>query len=170
MLTYAKSLLSLLLLWAEFEDGIWEGDGPQVMRCWKFLFLLFKSAHRNNYAIEAFTLIALNQSFLSPRQREQLVWSRFVNYSGRPGANKAGDLHMEHINRTTKDALGNQRSNITPSGVARAGQAAGPLVNIADQFDCMTALKMPSGKHANISHKNDLEKVINALHEDAQVF
>ena len=30
---YAQSLLSHLLLWAEFEDAIREGDGPRVLRC-----------------------------------------------------------------------------------------------------------------------------------------
>lgn len=168
--TYAQSLLSLSLLWLEFEDATREGDGPRLMRCWKFLFLLFKDARRKNYAIEAFTLMVLTEAFLSPRQREQLIWSRFINYTGRPGANKAGDLHMEHINRASKAALGNQRSNITPRAVTRVGQAAGPLTNITTQFDRMTALHMPSGKHAAIPHKNDLDKVIDILHNKAKVF
>lgn len=41
---YAQSLLSHLLLWAEFEDSIREGDGPRVLRCFKFLLILFKDA------------------------------------------------------------------------------------------------------------------------------
>ena len=147
---YADTLLSLALLWAEFEDGTREGDGERVMRCWKFLLVLFKDAQRKNYAIEAFTLLMLKDGFLSPRQKEQLVWSRFVNYSGGAGANKAADLHMEHINRTMKAALGSQLSNITPRAVARAGQAAGPLVNIATQFDNMATLLKPSGKHTAV--------------------
>lgn len=166
---YAKSLLSLSLLWAEFEDAMREGDGPRLMRCWKFLLFLFKDAQRKNYAIEGFNLLA-SHALLSPRQKKQLVWSRFVNYSGKPATNKAADLHMEHINRETKAALGNQRSNITPRAVARAGQAAGPLVNVATQFDNMTALRKPSGKHAAVNYKNDLQRVIEVLHGKAQVF
>ena len=167
---YADTLLSLALLWAEFEDGTREGDGERVMRCWKFLLVLFKDAQRKNYAIEAFTLLMLKDGFLSPRQKEQLVWSRFVNYSGGAGANKAADLHMEHINWTMKAALGSQLSNITPRAVARAGQAAGPLVNIATQFDNMATLLKPSGKHTAVSYEKDLNLVVETLHNKAKVF
>ena len=168
VMSYAKTLLSLSLLWAEFEDATREGDGPHVMRCWKFLFLIFKDARRKNYAIEGFNLLA-SQSLLSPRQKEQLIWSRVVNYAGKPAANKAADLHMEHINRETKAALGSQRSNITPRAVARAGRAAGPLVNIATQFDRMSALHKPTGKHTTVNYETDLQRVIDVLSK-AKVF
>ena len=88
-----QSLLSHLLLWAEFEDAIKEGRGSRVLRCWKFL--LFLKMHVD--AIEGITLLALHQVFLSPHQKEQLPWSRFVNYTGKPGANKATDLHIWNI-------------------------------------------------------------------------
>ena len=39
---YAKEVLSLALLWAEFEDAIKEGDGLRVIRCWKFFLPIFK--------------------------------------------------------------------------------------------------------------------------------
>ena len=96
---YVQELISLGLVYAEFEDAIREGDGIRVLRVWKFLLLIFKAAHRKNYSIEALTLI-VQYLTLPPRQREQLIWSRFVNTKGRPGGNKASDLHMEHLNRT----------------------------------------------------------------------
>ena len=58
VLGYAKEVTSLGLLYAEFVDGIREGDGLRVLRCWRFLMLLFKACDRKNYAIEAFVLLA----------------------------------------------------------------------------------------------------------------
>ena len=37
---YAKETLSLGLLLFEFKDGIREGDGNRVLRCWKKIFAL----------------------------------------------------------------------------------------------------------------------------------
>lgn len=167
---YGKSLLCLSLLWAEFEDATKEGDGPRLVRCWKFLLILFKQGQRNNYAIEAFNMLVMKEILLSPRQSEQLVWSRFVNYSGRCGTNKAADLHMEHMNRPAKAALGNLRSNITPHTVTRVGKTVGPLLNITSQLDSMLSLSKTSGKHAAVVHANDLQKVVESLHTKARVF
>ena len=41
---YAKEVMTLGLLYAEYADGICEGDGVRVPRCWKFLMLIFKAA------------------------------------------------------------------------------------------------------------------------------
>ena len=92
---YAREVLSLGLMFLEFCDAVWEGDGLRNLRCWKFFLLLFKASHRTNYALEAFT----------PRMKNQLLWSRTVNTSGRPGHNIPCDLHMEHINRECKNAM-----------------------------------------------------------------
>ena len=35
---YACEVLTLSLLCAEFEDAIKEGDGPRVIRCWRFFY------------------------------------------------------------------------------------------------------------------------------------
>ena len=42
---------------------------------------------------------------LSPRQSQQLLWSRSVNMHGQQGRNVACDLHMEHLNRVCKEAI-----------------------------------------------------------------
>lgn len=54
---YAKEVLSLGLLFVEFKDAIREGDGEQIIRCWRYFLLLFKSADRKNYSVEAFNLL-----------------------------------------------------------------------------------------------------------------
>ena len=101
---FAKKFLSLALLYEEFEDAIREGDGLHVLRCWKFMLLVFKAGNRTNYAIEMLFLLAQYHLFLSPRLVQQQVWSRFVNTQGWPGCNIPCDLHLEHINRAWKEA------------------------------------------------------------------
>lgn len=43
---YAEEVLTLGMIYSEYSDAIREGDGLRVMRCWKFLMLLFKAAQR----------------------------------------------------------------------------------------------------------------------------
>ena len=40
--SYASEVLSLGLFHEEFRDAIREGDGERVLRCWKFMLLMFK--------------------------------------------------------------------------------------------------------------------------------
>lgn len=79
ILEYAQELLTLALLYAEFHDSIREGDGLRILRCWKFLLLVFKAGCRKNYSIEAFTLLAQYHILLPERMAHQLIWSRCVN-------------------------------------------------------------------------------------------
>ena len=58
VLSYARDVLSLGLLYMEFQDGIREGDGERILRCWRYLLLVFKASRRTNYSVEAFTLLA----------------------------------------------------------------------------------------------------------------
>ena len=81
---YASEVLSLGLLLMEFVDGIREGDGDRIIRCWRYMMLLFKANGRKKYSIEALNLLQLNYT-LSPRMAAQLTWNRTVNVHGRPG-------------------------------------------------------------------------------------
>lgn len=109
---YARELLSLGLLYSEFRHGIREVDGERVFLCWKFFLPIFRADRKSNYANEAITYLSEASVLLPPRLREQLLWSRFVNTTGKKGGNIASDLHMEHLNRTVKGALGRQFSNL----------------------------------------------------------
>ena len=96
--SYALQLLSLGLLYHEFCDNIREGDGYRILRCWRYLFLLFEVSGRTNYAIEAFIMLIQYHFLFSPRQCNQLIWSRCVNIHGLPGSNIPAVLFMEHLN------------------------------------------------------------------------
>ena len=50
---YACEFLSYGLMYKCFANSIREGDGKQILHCWKFLMLIFKSARKKNYSIES---------------------------------------------------------------------------------------------------------------------
>lgn len=73
VLSYARDVLSLGLLHMEFQDGIREGDGEKILRCWRYLLLVFKASRHTNYSVEAFTLLAQYHFTFSERMRKQLI-------------------------------------------------------------------------------------------------
>ena len=108
---YASEVLSLGLLLMEFVDGIREGDGDRIIRCWHYMMLLFKANGRKNYSIEALNLLLQLNYTLSPRMAAQLTWNRTVNVHGRPGKNVSSDLRMEHLNRECKNSISGMGAN-----------------------------------------------------------
>lgn len=93
------------LLLLELRDAIREGDGPRVIRCWKFLLLYWRQANHTKYSLEALHLTAAINATATQRLSEELTWCRFVNIRGKARANIPVDLFMEHLNRTLKDYL-----------------------------------------------------------------
>ncbi len=160
---YAKELISLGLFYMEYSDAIREGDGLRVLRCWRYLLLLFRASNRINYTIEAFTILAQHAFLLSPRQADQLIWSRFVNTRGVPGRNIPCDLHLEHLNRLLKEAIHNLRANKTEKAIVRVGKCIGPLYHTLSQFDVEHGIKEPSEHHTTASSEKDLEHVLTEL-------
>lgn len=167
---YAREVLSLGLLYFEFCDAIQEGDGSRILRCWRYLLLIFRAARRTNYAIEAFTLLAHTEFILSPRMASQLKWSRTVNTHGRPGKNIPCDLHMEHLNKECKLALSGLGSNITDQSVQRVGKCIGRTIPILQHFDEVNAISHQSGYHTRRSAASDTEKIVKQLSETSRVF
>ena len=43
--SYACEILSLGLLYAEFQDAIREGDGLRVLRCWRYFLRTFRTSN-----------------------------------------------------------------------------------------------------------------------------
>ena len=130
VLSYAREVLTLGLLYLEFVDAIRNSDGSRILRCWKFFLLYFKSSNRVSYSIEAFTLLAQEKYLFSPRMSMQLKWSRTVNVHGRRGKNISCDLHMEHLNRKCKDAMRGLGANLNNASIERIGKCIGKTVVI----------------------------------------
>ena len=61
--TYACEVLSLGLLYAEFRNGIREGDGLRVLRCWCYFLFIFRTSNWTNYSIEVFHFLAQHQFY-----------------------------------------------------------------------------------------------------------
>ena len=165
VLAYAKEVMSLGLLLMEYIDSIREGDGERLLRCWRFFLPLFKACGRKNYAVEAFNLLFQYEYVFTPRMKEQLLWDRTVNIHGRPGKNVAMDLHMEHINRACKEAMGNQGSNIGDISVDRIGKSIRGLMDIGKAFDQENDVPQVSGKRSKRSVEADMAKLIPQLSE-----
>ena len=160
---YAQEMLTLGLLFTEFKDAIRWGGGERVFLCWKFFLPIFRAARKSNYAIEAITYLAEASVLLPPRLREQLLWSRFVNATGREGGNIVADLHMEHLNRTVKGALGNQFSNLHSGAILQTGRICGLLNSVCSVFDTQSSVAKTSTSHCSPRFESDLNKIIQHL-------
>ncbi len=69
------------MLYLNFTDGIAEGDGDRIIRCWTFL-LLHSCADGNRstkYALKALYLLLQQLCLLSPRQAYCQKWNRTIN-------------------------------------------------------------------------------------------
>ncbi len=158
VLSYARDLLTLGLLYLEFSDAIREGDGERILRCWRFFLLVFKATGRTNYSKEAFVLLAQYHFIFSDRMRMQLLWSRTVNVHGCPGKNITCDLHMEHLNRECKSSISGLGANITDSTITRVGKALRSSTVVLEAFDQETSVKPQSGHHATRSSEKDMDR------------
>ena len=158
--TYATELLSYYFLYIEFEDAIAEGDGDRLIRCWKILFWVFYTGHRMNYTLEAFRILMQYYYILSPRQAQQLLWSRFINNHGRGGKNIEADLHAEHLIRVCKSYLAALGANVTDAAVLRAGKCIGTTSQVTAQYDTATCVHPSSDRHSDLGITKDLEKVV----------
>ena len=167
---YAKEVLSLGLLYMEFVDGIREGDGNRILRCWRYFLPLFKCSGRTNYSIEAFNMLFEYEYAMSERMKQQLKWERTVNVSGKPGKNVSMDLHMEHINKQCKQSMGTLGSNISDRSVSRIGKSIGQVMEVSQQFDRTNGVHEDSGRHPRRTVEADMKKLVTQLHAESKVF
>ena len=162
--------MTLGLLYAEYADGIREGDGVRVPRCWKFLMLIFKATQRKNYSCEAFALLAQMNFILSPRLSQQLRWSRFINTRGGKGHNIPCDLHMEHLNRVLKDGIKGLGANKTEKAITRLGKCISSFDEILSSFDESLEVHHSADFHTVASLEKDITLVVNVLTKQVQPF
>ena len=166
---YADEVFSLGMFLLEFIDAIHEGDGGRILRCWKFMLLIFKASNKTKYSIEAFNLLSQYYFILSKRLSKQLLWSRTVNVHGQPGKNIPMDLHMEHMNRMFKNAISKLGPNTIDKSLERTGKALKLLNEILHNYDKATGIPIESGYHTFKSKTTDLNKIIKQL-QSSRVF
>ena len=160
---YACSIMTNGLFLMEFIDGIREGDGNRIIRCWRYMMMMFRASERKNYAIEASIMQVQYEFQFTPRMSMQLKWNRTVNIHGQPGKNISSDLHTEHLNRDAKMWMAGMGSNITEELVKRVACAMKPLRLATQAFDKEFEVPKESDRHTVRSNKSDLEKVLEQL-------
>ncbi len=101
--------------------------------------------------------------------RHQLLWGRTVNVHGKPGKNIACDLHLEHLNRDCKNAIGALGPNIGDESVARAGKCIGELRKVVQQFDCTNGVRVESGSHSKRTVAADLDRILKTARSCAKM-
>ena len=163
VLEYAREVFSLGLLYLEFQDAIREGDGLRVLRCWKYFLPIFRGSGRKNYALEALNLLYQHKYYLSPRLRQQILFSRFVNVHGGQGHNISADLHMEHMNRVTKEALEHLGANKTERAIVRSSKCAHSVLLLTSNIDACLGTKTPSGAHRMPEATRDITTMVEIL-------
>ena len=86
---YASAVLNDGLKLLELRDAIHEGDGPRIIRSWKFMLLYW---WYTKYVHEAIHLICAIEALATPRVPQELIWCRTVNTRGGAGNNIPVDL------------------------------------------------------------------------------
>ena len=132
---YASEVITLGLFYKEYNDAIREGDGERILRCWRYLLLIFKASDKRKYSVEAIHLLAQHHFLFSKRMAQQLIWSRTVNIHGKSGKNISLDLHMEHLNKKCKQAISHLGANVAGGTIERVGRSLKNLTDIQLQYD-----------------------------------
>ena len=167
---YACVRLSLGMLIFNFNDAVKEGDGERIVRCWKYMLLLFKAHSHNKYALAALQLLASILALLTPQQAHSLIWNRTVNNKGGAANNISLDLRMEHIVHLIKEMLANLGANLHPSAALRCSKAVKPIEDLLSSIDSELNVKRPSGKHTISRSQTDFQAIVKELHTKAEVF
>ena len=164
---YATDVLSLGLIYLEYSDAIREGDGERIVRCWRYMMLIFYKTSHINYAIEAVTLLAQYHFIFTDRMQKQLMWSRTINVAGKKGKNIPMDLYIEHLNKEVKTAVSHLGPNVLGKLIQRIGKCIGELSKITHNFDCINNIPTSSSYHSKKSSDNDVKKIVEQLEERA---
>ena len=169
---YAIEVMSLGIFYLNYKDAVREGDGDRVLICWKYLLPLFKVSDRRNYSLEVLRMLYSYYFTMSPRQKHQLLWSRFVNVHGKVGRNIANDLHMEHLNRVCKNAVRGIGAKKSEESLKRIGRVVGPLAEVMSNFDqnVLKTGKDGIGHHKRAAADKDRDMIVNELLNRADVF
>lgn len=167
---YACVRLSFGMLLRNFSDAVKEGDGGRIIRCWKFLLLIYKANNHSKYAFAALHLLANTISLLTPQQANCLVWNRTVSNKGGAGSNISLDLRMEHIVHLLKELLANLGVNLTPEAATRCSSAVKSVEDLLSTVDSQLEVRRPSGRHTVSRSKADFEAIVKELHDRGEVF
>ena len=159
---YACTMCHLASLVMEFTDAWAEGDGEQVVRCWRFFLLHFYSGGRTKYALEAL-LLQFQIFCYYPTLSHQVIHGRFVNSKGGLGHNIPCDLYNEHVNRIFKEVTGNMGSNFTQKSSMRVAHSVTFLEKISLNLDNQCGVTPETTAHSTKCSQGDIRQVVKVL-------
>lgn len=166
MYNYQMSFLDYGMLVYNFFDGVKEGDGARVIRCWKFQLLYLKNdgVRSKKYALEALYLQCQFNAMLSQKDARDLIWNRFHKAKFGCGGHIPLDLALEHFNNFLKTILRHLGPNATNrKAVNRYCNALTCNKILLNNFDKAMKVIRRSGKHSCKSAEGDLQKVVSQL-------
>ena len=91
-----------------------------------------------------------------------MIWNRTCS-TNNYGENKPLDLQNEHLNRELKDDINTYRAQLTEKSIDRTGHAIGPTMHVLHNFDNVSKIKPPSGKHPEPKQNEELDTIIREL-------
>ena len=167
---YACARLNFGMLLYNFDDAIKEGDGDRILRCWKFMLLIFRVYKHTKYAFAALQLFFYTSCMLSERMSHLFVWNRTVNNHGGQGRNISLDLRLEHLNNLLKEMLRCLGVNVTEKSAKRCGEAMSILEEMLHKIDVELGVKEPSGHHITANDDQDFAALVKEIHERGGLF
>ena len=167
---YACAQLNFGMLILNFDDAVKEGDGERILRCWKFMLLIFRAYKHTKYAFAALQLFLLTAFILSERLSHYLVWNRTVNNHGGKGQNISLDLRLEHLNNLLKEMLRSLGVNVTENSAKRCSEAISTLEEMLHNIDVELGVKEPSGHHIKAKDSQDFATLVKEIHERGNLF
>lgn len=166
---YACVRLSMGLFVQNFDDAVREGDGSRIIRCWKYMTLLFKTYHHTKYAFAGLQLQAHIYAVCSPSEAHRLMWNRTINVSGKKGKNISLDLRLEHLNHVLKEMLRNLGPNLNEYTEKRASHSLMFIEKMLRFADDEMGRHQPSGHHV-AKRELEFKELVNQFHTKGKVF
>ena len=160
ILNYTKQALTLGHLYMDQSDSIRMGDGERVIRINQVLCMYYKLCNCPKYAHGILETIVQSKVLLTERLAERLIWNRTVNHIGDINSNFPNDLDVEHCNRIFKDEAHSYRGVFTERTLNRVSRSAQKIDNVVKNFDKISNVTKPSGKHKAANFENDIYSLV----------
>ena len=160
---YTCISLALCLLRWEHNDAIRYGDGERIIFVDRFLTLLYKTSKCPKYAYAMLETQCQVKILLSPHDAYLQTWNRTVNHQGQEDTNFPNDQDMEHQNRVFKSEAKTYRGKFTEQTLKRVSQSAQSTDAICRNFDNVTRVFRPSGKHPAPDWSEDIAKLVKSM-------
>ena len=156
------SLMLCLIRW-EHNDAIKHADGEMILLVDKFLTLIYKISQCPKYAFAMLETQCQVSILLSPRDAFLFKWNRTVNHRGEENTNFPNDQDLEHQNAVFKNEAKTYRGKFTERTRKRVSQSAQATEDIVKNYDRVTHVFRPSGKHSLPDWSDDIEKLVNGM-------